>query len=131
MITATKKSWIAVKYKNWLRLCGIVLVVVVVIVVVWVIRALVTEGWGSDCPGRAGGGGFGRCRKRSGKVGNVGGASEARRDEEEEEEEEEEEGRGSSRRRLVGWWLGGNGDVARKLGEPEESGEDEDAYVGT
>ena len=59
MITATKKSWIAVKYKNWLRLCGIVLVVVVVIVVVWVIRALVTEGWGSDCPGRAGGGGGG------------------------------------------------------------------------
>lgn len=75
------------------------------------------------------GGGFERCRKRSGKVGNVGGASEARRDEEKEEEEEEEKGRGSSRRRLVGW--SGNGDVARKLGEPEESGEDEDAYVGT
>lgn len=59
-------------------------------------------------------------------MGNVGGASEARRDEEKEEEEQEEKGRGSSRRRLVG-----NGDVARKLGEPEESGEDEDAYVGT
>lgn len=63
-------------------------------------------------------------------MGNVGGgASEARRDEEKEEEEEEEKGRGSWRRRLVGW--SGNGDVARKLGEPEESGEDEDAYVGT
>lgn len=60
-------------------------------------------------------------------MGNVGGgASEARRDE---EKEEEEKGRGSWRRRLVGW--SGNGDVARKLGEPEESGEDEDAYVGT
>ena len=62
---------------------------------------------------------MGRCRKRSGKMENVGVPSRRTR---------REEG-GESSGRLVG--SRGNGNVARERGEPGESGEVEDAYVGT